>query len=263
MAPMIIIMGLGPFLKWKRGDALTAIRRLKFAAGIAVIGLATVWYIIDKATVLAAFGIGLAIWLLFSTLTELSNRIHLFKAPWSDVWRRITHQPRSSWGMTFAHAGLALAIAGMTASSAWRVEAIQSMKPNDTVVVSGFKFALKNVQTVKGPNYMASRGTFEVSRGKSFKIILEPEKRMYTVGRQQTTEAAIYPTFLGDLYAVIGDPDDKGSFITRIYFNPLVSWMWVGVIVMVFGAGISLSDRRHRVGAPFSRRSPGGATVKS
>ena len=262
MTPMILIMGLGPFLKWKRGDALVAIHQLKIAAAIAVIGFTSVWFIIDKATVLAAFGIGLAIWLFFATLTELANRIQLFRVPLSEAWRRMKHQPRSSWGMTLAHAGLALAIAGMTASSAWRVEAIQSMKPGDSVVISGFKFALKSVRTVKGPNYLASRGIFDVTKGNSFKIALEPEKRIYAVSQQPTTEAAIYPTFLGDLYAVIGDPDGKGSFITRIYFNPLVSWMWVGTLVMVFGAGISLSDRRHRVGAPSRRKVPGGATAQ-
>ena len=262
MTPMILIMGLGPFLKWKRGDALAAIHQLKIAAAIAVIGFTSVWFIIDKATVLAAFGIGLAIWLFLATLTELANRIQLFRVPLSEAWRRMKHQPRSSWGMTLAHAGLALAIAGMTASSAWRVEAIQSMKPGDSVVISGFKFALKSVRTVKGPNYLASRGIFDVTKGKFFKITLEPEKRIYAVSQQPTTEAAIYPTFLGDLYAVIGDPDGKGSFITRIYFNPLVSWMWVGTLVMVFGAGISLSDRRHRVGAPSSRKVPGGATAQ-
>ena len=70
-----------------------------------------------------------------------------------------------------------------------------------------------------------------------------------------TTEAAIRPTFLGDLYAVIGDREEKsGGYVTRIYFNPLVPWMWVGAIFMVLGAAISLTDRRHRVGAPSNNK---------
>ena len=46
---------------------------------------------------------------------------------------------------------------------------------------------------------------------------------------------------------MIGDPDGKGGYVTRIYFNPLVAWMWAGACLMVLGAGISLSDRRYRV----------------
>ena len=41
-----------------------------------------------------------------------------------------------------------------------------------------------------------------------------------------------------------------GAFVTRIYFNPLVVWMWIGTLVMVTGGAISLTDRRYRVGAP-------------
>ena len=261
MTPMILIMGLGPLLNWKRGDAIVAIPKLKIAATISVVGAIAVWGIIEKSTILAACGIGLAIWLFLSTLTELASRIQLFRVPLSDSWQRMKRQPRASWGMTLAHMGLALVISGITASSAWRVESIQIMHPGDAVTISGFEFTLRNVRKVKGPNYLASRATFDVTRGNSFNITLEPEKRIYTVSRQPTTEAGIYPTFLGDLYAVIGDPDSKGGFITRIYFNPLVSWMWMGTLIMVFGAGISLSDRRHRVGAPSGRKIPGGVTA--
>ena len=84
-------------------------------------------------------------------------------------------------------------------------------------------------------------------------MTLVPEKRVYDVSQRPTTEAAIHTTFFGDLYAVIGDKDDSGGFVTRIYFNPLVGWMWAGVMIMVFGGLISLSDRRHRVGAPMRR----------
>ena len=79
-----------------------------------------------------------------------------------------------------------------------------------------------------------------------------------------TTEAAIHPTFLGDLYAVVGDKDEKsGGYITRLYFNPLVPWMWVGAMIMVLGAAVSLSDRRHRVGAPMkSKLVSGGAPAE-
>ncbi len=263
MAPMILVMGLGPFLHWKRGDAMIAAPKLKIAAAITILGAALTYAMIDRATVLATFGIGLSIWLLMSTLSELASRIHLGKVPFAESWRRLKRQPRASWGMTLAHGGLAIAIAGMTASSAWTVESIQTMKPGDTVNVAGFDFTLRQVRQVPGPNYVAQRGTFDVTKGYSFKLTLEPEKRVFTVSRQQTTEAAIYPTFLGDLYAVLGDPDGQGGFVTRLYFNPLVPWMWVGATIMVLGAGISLSDRRHRVGAPSRGKSGAAAEAKA
>jgi cytochrome c-type biogenesis protein CcmF len=60
---------------------------------------------------------------------------------------------------------------------------------------------------------------------------------------------------------VIGEPQDGGAFVTRLYFNPLVGWIWGGVGLMLLGGMTSLSDRRHRVGAPAAKRaSPATAT---
>jgi cytochrome c-type biogenesis protein CcmF len=85
--------------------------------------------------------------------------------------------------------------------------------------------------------------------------VLKAEKRRYPVEQNETTEAAIYPTFWGDLYVVIGDADaSTGGYVTRIYFNPLIGWIWAGVFIMVVGGLFSLSDRRHRVGAPVRHR---------
>jgi cytochrome c-type biogenesis protein CcmF len=251
MIPMIAVMGIAPFLKWKRGDFATAVSKLKLAVIVTIVGGLLSWALIDRASAFAAFGMALALWLFVATLTELAGRINLFRGPLSDSLKRLIRQPRASWGMTFAHAGLAIAVAGITASSAWKVESIQVMKFGDQVNVAGYIYTLKDVKQVPGPNYMATRGTFIVTKGDSFKQILEPEKRVYKTRAMTTTEAAIHPTFLGDLYAVVGDKDEKsGGYITRIYFNPLVPWMWAGAIIMVLGAGISLTDRRHRVGAP-------------
>ena len=84
--------------------------------------------------------------------------------------------------------------------------------------------------------------------------VLTPEKRLYDVQRSETTEAAIHTTGLADLYVVIGDPDGRGGWTVRIFHEPLVPWIWTGVLIMVAGGILSLSDRRLRVGAPIRRR---------
>jgi cytochrome c-type biogenesis protein CcmF len=255
MIPMVAIMGVAPLLKWKRGDYKTALEKLRIAVILSIIGGLGVWILIDHASALAALGMTISLWLFIATFTELAVRIKLFESPLKKSFHNLCHQPRASWGMTLAHAGLAVAIAGMTASSAWKVENIQVMNFGETIDVAGYTYTLKEVKEVKGPNYTALRGTFIVKKGNDISWILKPEKRFYTDPVMVTTEAAIRPTFLGDLYAVIGDREEKsGGYVTRIYFNPLVPWMWVGAIFMVLGAAISLTDRRHRVGAPANNK---------
>jgi cytochrome c-type biogenesis protein CcmF len=89
-----------------------------------------------------------------------------------------------------------------------------------------------------------------VARGGQEVTTLEPSKREFTVERSSTTEAGIHDGWRGDLYVVLGDPLKDGAYSVRIYFNPLVRLIWLGALVMFIGGGLSLSDRRLRVGAP-------------
>ncbi|MEQ1652087.1 MAG: cytochrome c-type biogenesis CcmF C-terminal domain-containing protein, partial [Hyphomicrobium sp.] len=60
----------------------------------------------------------------------------------------------------------------------------------------------------------------------------------------------------GDLYIVIGDEQGAGAYAVRAYFNPLVRFIWLGALIMFIGGGLSLADRRLRVGAPVKSRRP-------
>lgn len=153
--------------------------------------------------------------------------------------------------MTLGHLGLAILIAGITGASAWKVESIQSMEPGDEVDVGGYMYTFEGTQVGKGPNYSLMTGSFSVRKKNITVIKLNAEKRKYNVSGITTTEAAIHSTLAGDLYAVIGDPvGNNGAFVTRLYFNPLVAWMWIGAIVMMFGGTLSITDLRHRIGIP-------------
>jgi len=91
---------------------------------------------------------------------------------------------------------------------------------------------------------------FEVSRGGTLVTELTPSKRAFNVEKNTTTEAGIHNSWRGDLYVVLGDELKDGAYSVRVYFNPLVRLIWIGALVMFFGGGVSLSDRRLRVGAP-------------
>jgi len=256
MVPMVLAMAAGPLLSWKRGDLGGVLGRLAAAAVLAVAAAVATWVLQggSAAPWWAAGGMALAVWLLLGTLVEWAERVRLFRGPPGDCLARMARMPRAAWGMTLTHAGLAVLIAGMTASSAWKVESVQTQKIGETVTVAGYAFTLTGVQDVPGPNYTATQGTFHVTRdGVSF-AELQPEKRVYRQPPRPTTEAAIVSTFLGDVYAVIGDVNPAGGWVTRLYFNPLVPWMWAGCLIMVLGGLVSLSDRRHRIGAPTRAR---------
>jgi len=253
MVPLLLAMAAGPMLAWKRADLGAVLGRLRFAIAASLAVAATAWFATDADAAGAALGMGLAAWIVLSTLVELAQRIKLFRAPARDTLARLAGLPRSVWGQVLAHAGVGVLVAGITGSSVWTEESIQYMRAGDTAEVAGYDFAFEAVETVQGPNYRATRGTFTVTREGDPVAVLTPEKRVYPVERNQTTEAAIHTTWLADLYAVLGDHAEDGGWAVRLYYNPLVPWIWIGAGIMFAGGAISVTDRRHRVGAPARR----------
>jgi cytochrome c-type biogenesis protein CcmF len=254
MTPFLCVLPLGPLLAWKRADLLGAAQRIWLAGLIAGLAVILLLYLIRGGPVLAVFGLGLAVWLIVGAFAELAERIKLFHAPLATSWSRLGSIPRATLGMTLAHAGLGVVVAGIVAASAWRAEQILVMQPGQSTEISGYSVLFQGVTPAEGPNYSIDRGEFVVSRDGEELARLYPEKRFYPVQQQLTTESAIRTTGFGDLYIVLGEDQGNGGRAVRIYHNPLVPWLWIGAVVMVIGGLVSLTDRRYRVGVPGRRR---------
>jgi cytochrome c-type biogenesis protein CcmF len=264
MIPLLVAIPIGAMLAWKRGDLAGVLGRLK--AALLVTGSVVVLQLVASrgSGILAALAMGLAVWIVAGSLGELAGRVRLFRVPFGRSWQRAKGLPRSTFAMALAHIGVGVLVAGVTASSAWQQEAILTMRPGESAELAGYRFTLAGIDERQGPNYVARRATFEVTAAGRPVATLSPEKRFYPVERQPTSEAGIDTGWLRDLYVVLGDPVDgegaSGAHTVRIYVNPLVMWIWGGVAIMGLAGLLSLSDRRHRVGAPSARARLGAAT---
>ncbi|MCH8000206.1 MAG: heme lyase CcmF/NrfE family subunit [Proteobacteria bacterium] len=259
MVPVIAAMALGPFLSWKRADLAGVLGRLKLAFAAAVLATLAALYL-QGGAVLPLLAMGLAAWLFVGALTEWCGRVKLFRASPAESLRRARHLPRAAHGGALAHAGLAIAVAGMIAATNWKDEVVRNMRPGEQVALAGYVYRLEGVERSQGPNYSIERARITVTtEDGDFVARLEPEKRLYQVKRMPTTEAAIHTTPMADLYTVIGDADGRGGWTVRIFHEPMVPWIWAGALIMILGGAISLSDRRLRVGAPTRRRKAAAA----
>jgi cytochrome c-type biogenesis protein CcmF len=253
MVPLLLLMALGPLLSWKRADLPGVIGRLRFAMALSALGMLATWYLYTGGPVLAVAGIGLGMWLIGAALCDLMERIRLFRIPFRASLSRAAGLPRASWGAMLAHGGVGVLVLGITGNSAWTEEKILLMQPGDEVSVSGYVYRFNGAEEIQGPNYSALRGNFDVRRadGDGRPIAtMQPEARSYPTPPMETTEAAIHSLPGGDLFAVIGDPQGDKGWSVRLYFRPLQAFMWAGAILMTLGGVVSLSDRRHRIGAP-------------
>ncbi len=258
MAPLLVAVAVGPLLAWKRGDLLGALQRLWVALAAAVVVAVVALYIAGGGPILAVLTLALAGWMVLGSLSEWAERVRLFRVSAAESGRRACHLPRAQYGMTLAHVGLAVTLAGI-AASAWQQERIEIMKPGDDVPIAGYTLRLDAVDKVQGPNFTAERADVIVGKGGSVVAEMHPEKRFFPLQQMSTGVTAIKTNLLADLYLALGDSDGKGGWTVRAWWKPLVPWIWIGAVMMALGGVVSLSDRRLRLGVAARARVPRGA----
>jgi cytochrome c-type biogenesis protein CcmF len=251
---LLLLVPVGPLLSWKRADLAAALTRLWMAAAIALVVALVALAWTRPGPWLAPLGVGLGLWLVAGSLVELAQRIGLGDRSLVLAWSRFKGLPRASFGMTFAHAGLGVAVIGIVAMTAWRAEAIVALKPGEQVSVAGYDVTYLGDSPLTGANYTGDAGQFRITRNGDDVAIVVSEKRQFQPSGMQTSEVGLYQMFSGDLYVVMGDRAGSEGRTVRVYFNPLVSLIWIGSLIMFLGGVVSLTDRRYRVGAPRPAR---------
>jgi cytochrome c-type biogenesis protein CcmF len=252
-AVLLIAMPFGPLLAWKRGDLLGVAQRLTGAFIVALIAMAAM-FVAEGQPVLAPFGIGLALFVIAGAMTDIVERTGLLRAPLGVVVRRAQGLPRSAWGTAFAHVGIGITLLGIVGETQWNAERIVAMKPGEKVALHTYDFTFDGTRERAGPNYNEVAARFTVRRHGEIIGYMEPAKRTFGSRSTTTTESALMARGFSQLYVSLGDLNPDGSLAVRLYYKPLVLLIWLGCIVMVIGGGLSLSDRRLRIGAPNPAR---------
>jgi cytochrome c-type biogenesis protein CcmF len=259
---LLVAMPFGPMLAWKRGDLLGVAQRLVGAAAVAAIAVAVTFAAEGGGPVLVPFAIGLALFVIAGALTDLIERTGLLKVPFKTALARAGGLPRSAWGTAFAHVGLGITLLGIVGETQMGAERIAELKPGQTVSIRRYDLTFDRITNRQGPNYREMAASFTVRRFGEVIGVMEPSKRTFPSRNTGTTESALMTRGVGQLYLSLGDPNPDGSIAIRLYYKPLVLLIWLGALVMVFGGGLSLSDRRLRVGAPKPARAKPKAAMQ-
>ncbi|RWD66235.1 MAG: heme lyase CcmF/NrfE family subunit [Mesorhizobium sp.] len=257
MLPLLAIVPFGPLLAWKRGDVVAASQRLMAAFALALAAVLVTGLFIDGASVFAALGVGLGVWLVAGALTDLAVKSGIGSVAPTVMLRRFVGLPRSVFGTALAHLGLGLTLLGIVGTLSFGTERILAMRPGETVELSGHTLRFEGLSPRKGPNFTEDRGRFQlIGADGNADGEITSAKRFYPVRQTVTTESGIRTLGLSQLYLSLGDEGNDGSVVVRLWWKPLVTLIWGGGLVMMAGAAMSLFDRRLRVGAPARRRKP-------
>ena len=252
MALAVLLLGVGPIARWKSNRVPELVARLRWAALASVVAAGLLPLLIGRWSALIAFGLLLACWIVASCAVELLGWVRQDVAGGS-AWSRLRRLPRAHAGMLVAHFGVAVFIAGVTMVKGYEIDTDVKLHIGEATEVAGYRFRLAAVQDVTGPNYVAARGTIEVTRAGEQYTTLYPEKRTYTVQNLPMTESAIDYGFFRHLYVALGEPLPDKAWLVRVHYKPLIAWIWYGCLLMAFGGMLAASDRRYRSAAKAAR----------
>jgi cytochrome c-type biogenesis protein CcmF len=253
MIPLLLILPFGQVLAWKRGDLLGTTQRLFVAMAITIAVTILVFALTIGGPVLAPLGVGIGVFLILGSLNEIFTRAWTSGSSPGVALRRAVGLPRSTWGTVLAHAGVGVTVIGI-AATAWSTERIVSMRLGDMEPVGGYTARLDSVFPRTGPNFREDVARFTILRDGRDLGTLETMKRFYPARNMPTTEAGLRTFGASQVYISVGEPQPDGSLGMRLYYKPFILLIWIGTIIMAVGAGVALTDRRFRVGAPVRSR---------
>jgi cytochrome c-type biogenesis protein CcmF len=226
MIPAILVMGIGPILSWGREDKSKTFKKIFPSILLTVVITVFIFSFYQSYNLIGIVGILLAFWIISNNLIILFQKI-----------------ANRSNGMIIAHLGIGLLILGITGSSVWQEEKITRMKINNEVKIKKYNIIFKEINEIRGPNYVALQGNFLVNDEKKNIITkLKPENRFYPITSNFTTEASIHTNLLRDLYIVLGEGNLSDGWVVRIYYNPLVIWIWIGALAIFLGGIVTMTN---------------------
>ncbi len=236
---LCVVMVMGPLLNWRRDDGKKLWSRLP----LGILAGATILF----GLVLFGGSVGI-LPLLGMSVAALVAVLSL--AP---LWgRNLRRTPLPTWGMVVAHFGVAVCLAGMGAETAFIKEKLVAASPGDVVKVGQYRVEFAGVSPVAGPNYTALKARLVAVTPSGERYVMHPESRMFPglmgTSPTETNEAALLTRPGGQLYAVLGVPVPSADgtpdrYQLRLWWKPLVWWIWLGGGLIALGGFLSLIGR--------------------
>lgn len=149
------------------------------------------------------------------------------------------------YGGMIVHLGVAMMAIGITASSFYNTQMDKVVAPGESFQFGAYTLEVGEIQFQERHNFVSAYAPVRVSKDGQRLYTLAPERRFYEKNKEAFAEVAINSTLAGDLYLILASYSKNENYIgIQAVYQPLISWIWVGCIVMVLGGVYCISGRK-------------------
>jgi cytochrome c-type biogenesis protein CcmF len=244
---LLLLTGVGPLFAWRR-TSVDSLRRNFQYPGLAAVVLAVVLVAMGMRNFYAIVSFGFCLFVILTVLAEFYKGARAIAAKSSMNLLRatveLTHRNTRRYGGYMVHMGIVLMFIGFTGHAFNQAE-VKELNVGDHMRIGAYDLKMVDLQMGDNDNYGWHRATMQVSKNGEIIGTLEPEKRFYKASRQGTSEVGIRQRPNEDLYLNFGGmSDDNKRAVIQAYVFPLVSWIWIGGLVLIGGTFICLTPSK-------------------
>jgi cytochrome c-type biogenesis protein CcmF len=235
--PLLLLMGIGPLIAWRRASLRSLGRTFLWPAGIAVV----------VGAALVAFGAGSStpglVAYTFSAFVLASITLEFVRGTRAvGSFTQLVARNRRRYGGYIVHAAIVLLALGVAGSSAYGSTAERKLSPGQSMNVGGYKLTYRSLAQQRSANHVAVRAAVDVYRGGHFVARIEPGKNRYFAEQQVSNEMAIHTDWLRaeDVDVIADQIDANGAIYFKALVKPLVNLIWLAGVVFFAGALVAL-----------------------
>jgi cytochrome c-type biogenesis protein CcmF len=262
---LLLLMGVGPLLPWRRATLAGLGRSLLPPASVALAVVVVLLALgMREQYALMGFGLGAlvaaGIFLEWLRGTRARRRSSGESYPIALFNLLAANRPR--YGGYIVHLSVVMVALGILGTTFFNAQRDVILAPGERAAIENYE--LRYLGTVEQPkgNRTEYVSTVEVYRDGQLLDTLRPQRDFYPSFNMAATRAAIRSTPVEDLYVVPSENLANGSVGFRILVNPLIWWMWVAGPVLVLGTVVALWHRDSRVRAPVRAPAPAAAGAR-
>jgi cytochrome c-type biogenesis protein CcmF len=244
---LLVLTGVGPLFAWRRTSAESLRRNFQWP-GIASVALAGALLAGGVRSFYALISFSFCLFVALTVLLEFFKGARAIGAKSGMNLLRatveLTHRNTRRYGGYLVHMGIVLMFIGFT-GAAFNKSDVKEMNTGDTLNLGRYQLKVANLLEGDEGNYSWHRAVIQVSSGGSVLGTLKPEKRFYKASRQGTSEVGVRSRLNEDLYLNFGGMSDDGArAVIQAYVFPLVSWIWIGGLVLIGGTLVCLAPSK-------------------
>jgi len=262
---LLALMGLGPLLAW-RSSSLRSIRRNFVLPSIAIIATAVALLAIgerpwrEQGSLYSFVAFSVAAGVITAIASEFLRGAHVMKVQTGkNVFAAtllLIQRNTRRYGGYIVHFGVVVIFIGL-AGSAFNRSTEQEMDFRQSMRVGPYTLVCQGYTQDTNPNYDSEYAVLDVYRNGKKVTQLAPEKRFYVASQQVSTMVANHSTLAWDLYVIYaGQNPDTNRPIIKVFLNPLVAWIWIGVVIVIIGTLVALVPNLTTVLSPARARQP-------